>query len=91
MVGRPEELGGQQPNVDYPELEKRVGDTYAARSKATLKNSLYDTYKMAIRWASDRIGDQGVIALVTNGSWIDGNVIRAFAPAWPRSSAQSMF
>ena len=39
-----------------------------------MKNSLYDTYKMAIRWASDRIGEQGVIALVTNGSWIDGNV-----------------
>ena len=29
---------------------------------------------MAIRWASDRIGEQGVIALVTNGSWIGGNV-----------------
>ena len=57
----------------YPELEKRVAKTYAARSTATLKNSLYDTYKMAIRWASDRIGEQGVIALVTNGSWIDGN------------------
>ena len=28
----------------------------------------------AIRWASDRIGEQGVIALVTNGSWIGGNV-----------------
>ena len=39
-----------------------------------MKNSLYDTYKMAIRWASDRIGDQGVVAFVTNGSWIDGNV-----------------
>ena len=62
------------PNVDYPELEKRVSETYAVRSTATLKNSLYDTYKMAIRWASDRIGEQGVIALVTNGSWIDGNV-----------------
>ena len=62
------------PNVDYPEIEQRVAETYAARSKATLKNSLYDTYKLAIRWASDRIGDQGVIALVTNGSWIDGNV-----------------
>ena len=48
--------------------------TYAARSTATNKNSLYDTYKMAIRWASDRIGEQGVIALVTNGSWIGGNV-----------------
>ena len=40
----------------------------------TLKNSLYDTYKMAIRWASDRIKEQGIVAFVTNGSWIDGNV-----------------
>ena len=31
-------------------------------------------YKMAIRWASDRIKEQGVIAFVTNGSWIDANV-----------------
>ena len=80
IVGNPPWSAGQRssaddnPNVDYPEIEKRVSDTYAARSRATLKNSLYDTYKMAIRWASDRIGDQGVVALVTNGSWIDGNV-----------------
>ena len=60
--------------MTYPELEKRVAKTYAARSRSTNKNSLYDTYKMAIRWASDRIGEQGVIALVTNGSWIGGNV-----------------
>ena len=80
IVGNPPWSVGQRssadddPNVEYPELENRVADTYAARSTATLKNSLYDTYKMAIRWASDRIGDQGVVALVTNGSWIDGNV-----------------
>ena len=80
IVGNPPWSAGQRssaddnPNVDYPELEARVAATYAARSTATLKNSLYDTYKMAIRWASDRIGDQGVVALVTNGSWIDGNV-----------------
>ena len=61
------------PNVDYPELEQRIAETYAARSTATNRNSLYDTYKMAIRWASDRIKEQGVIAIVTNGSWIDGN------------------
>ena len=72
--GKQKSAGDNNPTIDYPELEKRVGETYAARSKATNKNSLYDTYKMAIRWASDRIGDQGVIALVTNGSWIDGNV-----------------
>ena len=80
IVGNPPWSTGQEssaddnPNVDYPELEQRVADTYAARSQATLKNSLYDTYKMAIRWASDRIGKQGVVAFVTNGSWIDGNV-----------------
>lgn len=80
IVGNPPWSTGQKnaaddnPNVDYPEIEQRVAETYAARSTATLKSSLYDTYKMAIRWASDRIGDRGVIAFVTNGSWIDGNV-----------------
>ena len=80
IVGNPPWSVGQRssaddnPNVDYPEIEKRVAETYAARSRATLKNSLYDTYKMAIRWASDRIGEHGVVAFVTNGSWIDGNV-----------------
>ena len=62
------------PNPSYPEMEARIAGTYAARSTATLKSSLYDTYKMAIRWASDRIGEQGVVAFVTNGSWIEGNV-----------------
>ena len=79
IVGNPPWSAGQRsaaddnPNVDYPEIEARVAETYAARSTATLKNSLYDTYKMAIRWASDRIGARGVVAFVTNGSWIDGN------------------
>ena len=79
IVGNPPWSAGQRssaddnPNVDYPELEDRVTNTYAARSTATNKNSLYDTYKMAIRWASDRIGERGVVAFVTNGSWIDGN------------------
>ena len=80
VVGNPPWSVGQRssaddnPNVDYPEMEKRIAETYAERSKATLKGSLYDSYKMAIRWASDRIGERGVVAFVTNGSWIDGNV-----------------
>ena len=80
VVGNPPWSAGQRsaaddnPNPSYPEMEKRIADTYAARSTATNKNSLYDTYKMAIRWASDRIGEQGVVAFVTNGSWIEGNV-----------------
>ena len=78
ILGNPPWSVGQRssaddnPNVDYPELESRVSETYATYSKTTNKNSLYDTYKMAIRWASDRIGKQGVIAFVSNGSWING-------------------
>ena len=71
------------PNVEYPELEKRVRDTYAARTTATLKNSLYDTYKMAIRWATDRLQEHGIVAFITPATWIDGNVdagIRACLP-----------
>ena len=80
IVGNPPWSAGQRssaddnPNVEYPELEARIAESYAMRTTTTNKNSLYDTYKMAIRWASDRIGEQGVVALVTNGSWIDGNV-----------------
>ena len=80
VVGNPPWRAGQRsssddnPNVDYPELEKRIAETYVEHSTAKNKNSLYDTYKKAIRWASDRIGEQGIIAFVTNGSWIDGNV-----------------
>ncbi|MYE90070.1 DEAD/DEAH box helicase [Candidatus Poribacteria bacterium] len=83
IVGNPPWSAGQKsatddnPNVEYPELEDRIEETYATRSTTTLKRHLYDTYKMAIRWASDRIKEQGqeqgVVAFVTNGSWIDGN------------------
>ena len=80
IVGNPPWSAGQRsatddnPNVEYPTLKDRIRETYAEYSTATLKRSLYDTYKMAIRWASDRIEKQGIIAFVTNGSWIDGNV-----------------
>ena len=64
----------ENPNIDYPEMEQRIVDTYARRStEVSNRNSLYDTYKMAIRWASDRIEEEGIVAFVTNGSWIDGN------------------
>ena len=61
------------PNADYATLEERIKETYVAYATTTQKRSLYDSYKMAIRWASDRIGEQGIVAFVTNGSWIDGN------------------
>ncbi|WP_206614052.1 type ISP restriction/modification enzyme [Paenirhodobacter populi] len=58
-------------HINYPHLDDRIGETFAERSKATLKNSLYDSYIRAIRWGADRLGDSGVLAYVTNGGWID--------------------
>ena len=59
-------------NRKYPAMDARVAETYAKDSTATLKNALYDPYVKAIRWASDRIGEEGVVAFVTNNSFLDG-------------------
>lgn len=58
-------------NNYYPNLERRISETYAAKTNATNKNSLYDSYIKAFRWASDRI-DEGIIGFVTNAGWLDG-------------------
>ena len=58
-------------NRQYPHVDGRIRETYAASSNATLKNKLYDPYVRAFRWASDRIGEQGAVAFVTNDSFLD--------------------
>ncbi len=57
-------------NEHYPDLENRIRATYSANTTATNKNSLMDSYIKAFRWASDRIGDKGIVAYVTNAGWL---------------------
>ncbi|MBQ6298239.1 MAG: DEAD/DEAH box helicase [Selenomonadaceae bacterium] len=77
IVGNPPYSVGQRSANDnaqnnyYPRLENRISATYAAKTAATNKNSLYDSYIKAFRWASDRISE-GIIGFVTNAGWIDG-------------------
>jgi predicted helicase len=79
VIGNPPYSKGQtsgnddNANNSYPTLDSHIRDTYAARSTATNKNNLYDSYIRAIRWASDRIGDEGIVGYVSNGGYIDGN------------------
>ena len=79
IIGNPPYSSGQRSendnnkNLVYLTLDNRIRDTYAAQSTATNKNSLYDSYIRAICWATDCIGDRGIVAFVTNGSFIDGN------------------
>lgn len=79
IIGNPPYSAGQlsenenNQNLDYPILDESILKSYAKKSKANLKKALYDSYVRAIRWASDRLKEDGVIAFVTNGSFIDGN------------------
>lgn len=66
-----ENLGIQA--VRYDKLDEKIRQTYVAFSTATNKNSLYDSYIRAIRMATDRIEDKGVIAFVTNSGFLDGS------------------
>lgn len=59
-------------NMSYPVLDQRIKNTYARQSSAGLKKGLYDSYIRAFRWASDRIGDTGIVCFVSNAGWLDG-------------------
>ncbi|MGI5829547.1 MAG: type ISP restriction/modification enzyme, partial [Bradymonadia bacterium] len=67
-------------NASYKQLEARIDETYAKKSTATNKNSLYDSYVKAFRWASDRLDEEngGIVAFITNGSWIDNMAFDGF-------------
>ena len=77
IVGNPPYNAGQvnendnNKNRQYETVDQRVRNTYSNDSNATNKSSLFDPYVKAIRWASDRIGEEGIIAFVTNNSFID--------------------
>ena len=78
VVGNPPYNAGQvnendnNKNRKYGQMDARVAETYARASKASLRRHLQDPYVKAIRWASDRIGEEGVVAFVTNSGFLDG-------------------
>ena len=57
-------------NREYPEIDRRISETYIAESTAQ-KTKQYDMYKRFIRWASDRLADDGIIGFVTNRKYLD--------------------
>ncbi len=77
VIGNPPYNVGQvnendnNKNRKYEVVDEWVRETYAKDSKATNKNALSDPYVKAICWASRRIEDEGIVALVTNNSFLD--------------------
>ena len=78
IVGNPPYRAGRKiagenaKNVSYPALDAKIRDTYVAGSKATLRSNLYNSYIRAIRWANDRLGDDGgIVGFISGSAWID--------------------
>jgi predicted helicase len=85
IIGNPPYSIGQKSandnaqNQSYPNLEKRIAESYVASSSANLNKAAYDAYIKAFRWASDRLDKSGgIIAFVSNGSWLDNNGLDGF-------------
>ena len=76
IIGNPPYNANQQnendnnKNREYPGIDRRISDTYIAASTAQ-KTKQYDMYKRFIRWASDRLADDGIIAFVTNRAYLE--------------------
>lgn len=83
IIGNPPYNANQQNENDnnknrtYTHIDKRIKNTYIKASTAQ-KTKLYDMYARFYRWASDRLGDEGVLAFVTNRSFIDSRTFDGF-------------
>ena len=78
IIGNPPYSAGQKhendnnSNANYRFLDDRITDTYVNASNVKMgKSKVYDSYIRAIRWASDRIKDCGVIGFVSGSGFIE--------------------
>jgi predicted helicase len=84
IVGNPPYSVGQKDandnnqNVSYPDLDESIKNSYVADSSATSLMSMYDAYIRSFRWASNRIGDYGIVCFVTNAGFIDSRAADGF-------------
>ncbi len=89
IIGNPPYNANQQnendnnKNREYPEIDRRISETYIAASTAQ-KTKQYDMYKRFIRWASDRLADDGIIAFITNRAYIDARQDDGFRQIMPQ-------
>jgi len=83
IIGNPPYNANQQnwndfnPNRTYEHIDKRIHDTYIAESTAQ-KTKLYDMYARFVRWSSDRIEGDGIVAFVSNNSFLDTRTYDGF-------------
>ena len=83
IIGNPPYNANQQnendnnKNREYTEIDKRIKETYIKNSTAQ-KTKMYDMYSRFYRWAMDRLNENGVIAFISNRSFIDSRTFDGF-------------
>ncbi|MGN6603346.1 MAG: type ISP restriction/modification enzyme [Ginsengibacter sp.] len=83
IIGNPPYNANQQnendnnKNREYPAIDKRIKETFIKNSTAQ-KTKMYDMYSRFYRWAMDRLNENGVIAFISNRSFIDSRTFDGF-------------
>ena len=84
VIGNPpynawqENYNNQNANRAYPEIDHRIKDTYIKAGTAQNQIALYDMYTRFLRWASDRVGKDGMVTFISNNSFIDSRSYDGF-------------
>ncbi len=84
VIGNPpysawqENFNNQNANRQYPEIDNRVKETYIKQGTAQNQIGVYDMYTRFYRWASDRLDKNGIIAFITNSSYLDSRSFDGF-------------
>jgi predicted helicase len=84
IIGNPPYNAKQQnandnnANRKYPGIDKRIKDTYIKEGTAQNQIVVYDMYTRFIRWASDRLNKNGIIAFICNSSFLDARSFDGF-------------
>ena len=100
IIGNPPYSMGQDnandanQNLKYDTLDKEIDDTYIKTTRQLHDighvGSMYDSYMRAFRWASDRIGEFGIIAFVTNAGFLRSDTAAGFRACLHEEFAESM-
>ncbi|MEI9416217.1 type ISP restriction/modification enzyme [Mesorhizobium sp. Cs1321R2N1] len=67
-------------NREYKRIDELIKSSYIRLSTAQ-KTKVYDMYARFFRWASDRMADDGVLAFITNRSFIESRTFDGFRKA----------
>lgn len=84
VIGNPpynawqENFNQRNSNRIYKGIDQRIKETYIKQGTAQNQIGVYDMYTRFYRWATDRLGQNGIIAFVTNRSFIDSKTFDGF-------------